>query len=426
MTKFHFDTNCVQGTYRPKPGEPRVLPIVQSTTFSYDDSDYVADLFDLKVDGSFYTRLGNPTSEAFEGKMNLLEGGSGALALSSGQSASMFSIINICQAGDHVISSSNIYGGTFNLFDVSLRKLGIDFTFVDPDSSAETILSCAKPNTKAIFGETIANPGMNVLDFMKFSSVAKKLDVPFIVDNTLATPYLCRPFEHGANIVIHSATKYTDGHATSLGGVLIDGGNFNWDNGKFPCLVEPDPSYHGLKYYETFGPAAYIVKARVQLLRDYGCTPSPFNAFMFHLGLETLHLRMERHSENAQRLAEFLSSHPCVEWVKYPGLKSSPYYELGQKYMPKGASGILSFGIKGGAKAGKELIKHLELVHLVVHLGDLRTSILHPASTTHRQLNEQQQIESGIYPEMIRVSVGIEDIEDILNDFDKALRAVLK
>ncbi|HYE69353.1 MAG TPA: PLP-dependent transferase [Anaerovoracaceae bacterium] len=426
MTKFHFDTNCVQGTYCPKSGEPRVLPIVQSTTFSYDDSDYVADLFDLKVGGSFYTRLGNPTTDAFEGKMNLLEGGSGALALSSGQSASMFSIINICQAGDHVISSSNIYGGTFNLFDVSLRKLGIDFTFVDPDSSADTILACAKPNTKAIFGETISNPGMNVLDFMKFSSVAKKLDIPFIVDNTLATPYLCRPFEHGANIVIHSATKYTDGHATSLGGVLIDGGNFNWDNGKFSCLVEPDPSYHGLKYFETFGPAAYIVKARVQLLRDYGCTPSPFNAFMFHLGLETLHLRMERHSENAQKLAEFLSDHPCVEWVKYPGLKSNPYYELGQKYMPKGASGILSFGIKGGAKAGKELIKHLELVHLVVHLGDLRTSILHPASTTHRQLNEQQQIDSGIYPEMIRVSVGIEDIEDIIHDFDKALRAVAK
>jgi O-acetylhomoserine (thiol)-lyase len=425
MTKYRFDTNCVQGTYRPKPGEPRVFPIVQSTTFSYDDSDYVADLFDLKADGSFYTRLGNPTADAFEGKMNLLEGGSGALALSSGQSASFFSIINICQAGDHVICSSNIYGGTFNLFDVSLRKLGIEFTFVDPDSSAETILACAKPNTKALFGETIANPGMNVLDFEKFSSIAKKLDVPFIVDNTLATPYLCRPFEHGANIVIHSTTKYTDGHATSVGGIVIDGGNFNWDNGKFPCLIEPDPSYHGLKYFEAFGPAAYIVKARVQLLRDYGCTPSPFNAFMFHLGLETLHLRMERHSENALRLAEFLSGHPCVEWVKYPGLKSSPYYELGKKYMPKGASGILSFGIKGGSEAGKKLIKHMELVHLVVHLGDLRTSILHPASTTHRQLSEQQQIEAGIMPEMIRVSVGIEDIEDIIADFDKALRAVV-
>ena len=426
MTEYNFNTNCVQGTYKPKPGEPRVLPIVQSTTFSYDDSDYVADLFDLKVGGSFYTRLGNPTADGFEGKMNLLEGGVGALALSSGQSASMFSIINICQAGDHVIASSNIYGGTFNLFDVSLRKLGIDFTFVDPDSSAEMILSCAKPNTKAIFGETIANPGMNVLNFEKFSSIAKQLDIPFIVDNTLATPYLCRPFEHGANIVIHSATKYTDGHATSVGGILIDGGNFNWDNGKFPGLVEPDDSYHGLKYVETFGPAAYIVKARVQLLRDYGCTPSPFNAFMFHLGLETLHLRMERHSENALKLAEFLSSHPCVEWVKYPGLKSDPYYDLAQKYMAKGASGILSFGIKGGAKAGKDLIKHLDLVHLVVHLGDLRTSILHPASTTHRQLNEQQQIESGIHPEMIRVSVGIEDIEDIINDFDKALRAAAK
>lgn len=426
MSKYHIDTNCVQGTYRPKPGEPRVLPIVQSTTFSYDDSDYVADLFDLKVSGSFYTRLGNPTSDAFEGKMNLLEGGVGALALSSGQSASMFAILNICQAGDHVLSSSNIYGGTFNLFDVSLRKLGIEFTFVDPDSSAETILACAKPNTKAIFGETIANPGMNVLDFVKFSSVAKQLDVPFIVDNTLATPYLCRPFEHGANIIIHSTTKYTDGHATSLGGILIDGGNFNWDNGKFPGLTEPDPSYHGLKYVEAVGPAAYITKARVQLLRDYGCTPSPFNSFMFHLGLETLHLRMERHSYNALKLAEFLSTHPCVEWVKYPGLKSDPYYELAQKYLPKGASGILSFGIKGGAKAGKDLIKYLDLVQLVVHLGDLRTSILHPGSTTHRQLNEQQQVESGILPEMIRVSVGIEDINDIITDFDKALRAASK
>jgi OAH/OAS sulfhydrylase len=426
MTKYRFDTNCVQGTYKPKPGEPRVLPIVQSTTFSYDDSDYVADLFDLKVGGSFYTRLGNPTADSFEGKMNLLEGGVGALALSSGQSASFFAIANICQAGDHVIASTNIYGGTFNLFDVSLRKLGIDFTFVDPDESEETILACAKPNTKAIFGETIANPGMNVLDFMKFSSVAKKLDIPFIVDNTLATPYLCRPFEHGANIVIHSTTKYTDGHATSVGGIVIDGGNFNWDNGKFPGLTEPDPSYHGLKYFEAMGPAAYITKARVQLLRDFGCTPSPFNAFMFHLGLETLHLRMERHSENALKLAEFFESHPCVEWVKYPGLKSDPYYELAQKYMPKGSSGILCFGIKGGAKAGKELIKHLDLVQLVVHLGDLRTSILHPASTTHRQLSEEQQIASGILPEMIRVSVGIEDIEDIIGDFDKALCAVAK
>ena len=426
MSNYRFNTNCVQGTYRPKAGEPRVLPIVQSTTFAYDDSDYVADLFDLKAEGAFYSRIGNPTSEGFEGKMNLLEGGVGALALSSGQSASFLAIINICQAGDHVISSTSIYGGTYNLFDVSLRRLGIDFTFVDPDADEEMILSCARPNTKAIFGETIANPGMNVLDFEKFSSVAKKLDVPFIVDNTLATPYLCRPFEHGANIVIHSATKYTDGHATSLGGVIIDGGNFNWDNGKFPGLTEPDPSYHGLKYFEAIGPAAYVTKARVQLLRDYGCTPSPFNSFLLHLGLETLHLRMERHSENALKLAEFLEDHPSVEWVKYPGLKSDPYYELAQKYMPEGASGILCFGVKGGAKAGKDLVKHLDLVRLVVHLGDLRTSILHPSSTTHRQMTEQQQIEAGIMPEMIRVSVGIEDIQDIIDDFDKALRAVVR
>ncbi|MDD4564307.1 MAG: PLP-dependent transferase [Eubacteriales bacterium] len=426
MTKYRMNTNCVQGTYNPKSGEPRVLPIVQSTTFSYDDPDYVADLFDLKADGSFYTRLGNPTSEAFEGKMNLLEGGVGALAVSSGQSACMFSILNICQAGDHVIASSSIYGGTFNLFDVSLRKLGIDFTFVDPDADKETILACARPNTKVLFGETIANPGMNILDFDKFSSIAKQLDVPFIVDNTLATPYLCRPFEHGADIIVHSTTKYTDGHATSLGGILIDGGSFNWNNGKFPGLTEPDPSYHGLEYVKIFGASAYIVKARTHLLRDYGCAPSPFNAFMFHLGLETLHLRMERHSENALKLAEFLQMHPCVNWVKYPGLKSDPYYELAKKYMPKGVSGILCFGIKGGSSAGKELIKYLDLVHMVVHLGDLRTSILHPASTTHRQLSEQQQIESGVLPEMIRVSVGIEDIDDIIEDFDKALRAVAK
>lgn len=424
MSNYQFNTNCVQGTYQPKAGEPRVLPIVQSTTFSFDDSDHVADLFDLKVGGSFYTRIGNPTMDAFEGKINLLEGGVGALALSSGQSAALFSIINICNAGDHVISSTSIYGGTFNLFDVSLRKLGIEFTFVDPGASWEEIVALAKPNTKAIFGETIANPGMIVLDFTKFAQAAKTLDIPFIVDNTLATPYLCQPFVHGANLIIHSSTKYIDGHATSLGGVIIDGGNFNWDNGKFPGLVDPDASYHGLKYVETFGPAAFIVKARVQLLRDYGCTMSPFNAFMFHMGLETLHLRMERHSENALKLAEFLSGHPHVEWVKYPGLKEDKNYALGQTYMPKGSSGILSFGIKGGAEAGKALVKHLKLAHLVVHLGDLRTSLLHPASTTHRQLNEQQQIEAGIYPEMIRISVGIEDIQDIIADFDQALRAV--
>lgn len=424
MHNYKFDTKCVQGTYKPKNSESRVIPIVQSTTFSYDDSDKMADLFDLKSDDPFYTRLGNPTTSHFEGKMALLEGGVGALAVSSGQSANFFAIINLCNAGDHIISSSKIYGGTFNLFDVSLRKLGIDFTFVDPDSTVEEIISCAKPNTKAIFGETLANPILSVLDFEKFSKAAKELDIPFIVDNTLATPYLCRPFEHGANIIIHSATKYTDGHATSVGGVIIDGGNYNWDNGKFPGLTEPDESYHGLRFTEAFGPAAYIAKARAQLIRDYGCCPSPFNSFLFHLGLETLHLRMERHSYNALKLAEFLENHPKVEWVKYPGLKSDPYYELAQKYLPKGQSGILSFGIKGGSRAGKDLVKHLDMVAMVIHLGDLRTSILHPASTTHRQLSEEQQIESGIRPEMIRVSVGIEDIDDIIKDFDKALKAV--
>jgi O-acetylhomoserine (thiol)-lyase len=356
MGTYQFNTQCVQGTYKPKNGEPRVLPIVQSTTFAFEDSDYVSDLFDLKVPGSFYTRLGNPTTGEFEGKMALLEGGVGALAASSGQSASFMAIVNICSAGDHLISSSAIYGGTHNLFDVSLRKLGIDVTFIDPDASLEEILSCSRPETKALFGETIANPGMSVLDFDKFSKAAKALDVPLIIDNTLATPYLCRPIEHGANIVIHSATKYTDGHATSVGGVIIDAGNFNWDNGKFSGLVDPDESYHGLKFVETFGAAAYIVKARVTLLRDFGCTVSPFNSFMFHLGLETLHLRMERHSENALKLAIFLESHPNVLWVSYPGLNSSPYFETAKKYMPKGCSGILTFGIKGGAKAGKDIV----------------------------------------------------------------------
>lgn len=424
MNRYSIDTQCVQGSYDPKSGEPRVVPIVQSTTFAYDDPGLMADLFDLKASGDFYTRLGNPTNGHLEGKMALLEGGVGALALASGQTASMFAILNICQAGDHVISSASIYGGTFNLFDVSLRKLGIDFTFLHPDVDTETIIAAARPNTKAVFGETLANPELTVLNFEKFAAAAKALDVPFIVDNTLATPYLCRPFEHGANIVLHSTTKYTDGHATSVGGVLIDGGNFNWDNGKFPGLTEPDPSYHDLRFLEAFGPAAYIVKARAQLLRDFGAVMSPFNAFLFHLGLETLHVRMQRHSENALALAEFLAAHPKVDWVKYPGLPGDPYHALAQKYLPKGQSGILSFGIKGGAEAGKALVRHLDLVRMVIHLGDLRTSILHPASTTHRQLSAEQKETAGIRPEMIRVSVGLEAIEDIVKDFDKALRAV--
>ncbi len=424
--KYQIETQCVQGTYQPGSGEPRVLPIVQSTTYKYEDSDVVAGLFDLTVDGHMYSRISNPTVSELEGKIALLEGGIGALAVSSGQSASMLSILNICREGDHVISSSTIYGGTFNLFNVSLRKLGIDVTFVNPEDSDEEILKAAKPNTKAIFGETIGNPGLSILDFEKFAKVAKKLDVPFIVDNTIATPYLCKPFELGANIIIHSTTKYTDGHATSVGGVIIDGGNFDWDNDKFPELVEPDESYHGIRYVEQFKESAYIVKARVQLLRDFGSAMSPFNAFLFNLGLETLHLRMERHSENALRLAEFLQNHGSVNWVNYPMLSNSKEYKRAQKYLPKGASGILTFGIKGGAESGKKLAKYLKLTSLVVHLGDARTSVLHPASTTHRQLSEAEQIASGVAPDLVRVSVGIENIQDIIEDFDQALKAVAK
>jgi O-acetylhomoserine (thiol)-lyase len=418
------ETICVQGSYRPKSGEARVLPIVQSTTFYYDDPDVMADLFDLKSDGPFYTRLGNPTSSQFEGKINLLEGGVGALAVSSGQSASLFAILNICQSGDHVLASGKLYGGTFNLFNVSLRRLGIEFSFIDPDADLNTIMAEARPNTRLIFAETLANPVLSVLDFEKFSAAAEQLGVPLMIDNTLATPCLCRPIDHGAHIIIHSATKYIDGHATSVGGVLIDSGLFDWTKGHYPELTEPDDSYHGLRFTEAFGPAAFIARARACLLRDYGCTPSPFNSFLFHLGLETLHLRMERHSTNALKLAEFLNDHPAVDWVRYPGLPGDPAYELAKKYLPNGQSGILSFGIKGGAAAGRDLARHLELVASVIHLGDLRTSILHPASTTHRQLTETQQIECGISPEMIRVSTGLEHIDDIINDFDKALRSV--
>lgn len=422
MNKYSIETQCVQGTYKPKSGEPRVLPIVQSTTYQYYDSDDVADLFDLKSAEHMYSRISNPTVAEFENKMALLEGGVAAVAASSGQAATTLAFLNICSAGDHILAASTIYGGTYNLLGVTLKKLGIEVTFVDPGASYEEILAAGKATTKAVFGETIGNPGLNVLDFEKFSKVAKALDVPFLVDNTLATAILCRPFEHGADIVIHSATKYTDGHATSLGGVVIDGGTFNWANGKFPELVEEDPSYHGISYVRDFGAAAYAVKARVQLLRDFGMTLSPFSAFLFHLGLETLHLRMERHCENALKLAQFLKGHPGVGWVSYPFLEDHPTYETAKKYL-KGGSGILTFGIKGGAEAGKELVKHLELTALVVHLGDLRTSILHPASTTHRQMTEEQQIAAGVRPDLIRVSVGLENINDITADFDRAITA---
>ena len=418
---WKLETLAIQGGYEPKAGEARIVPIIQSTTFKYDDADYVAKLFDLEVPGFFYTRLGNPTADAFEKKIAQMEGGVAALATSSGQAAITLAMLNICQAGQHIVSASTLYGGTYNLFSSTLPKLGIEVTFVNPDAPAEEIAAAFRPTTRALYAETIGNPGMNVLDFEKFASVAKAQQVPLVIDNTMATPYLCRPFELGASIVVHSATKYIDGHATSVGGVIVDGGTFNWDNGKFPELVEPDASYHGMQYVKTFGPAAYIIKARVQLMRDLGATVAPMNAFLFNLGLHTLPLRMQRHSENALALARHLEAHPAVSWACYPGLASHSSHGRAQKYLPKGASGVLTFGIKGGAAAGKKFMEACKLIALVVHVGDARSCVLHPASTTHRQLTEEQQLSSGVSPDLIRLSVGIEHIDDLIADVDQAL-----
>ncbi|NFK70587.1 O-acetylhomoserine aminocarboxypropyltransferase/cysteine synthase [Clostridium botulinum] len=424
IKNWNTETICIQGGYTPKSGEPRILPIIQSTTYKYDDPDKVANLFDLKEEGHMYTRISNPTVAAFEEKIAQLEGGVGAVAVSSGQSATTLAVLNICSAGDHILASSNLYGGTFTLISSTLKKLGIETTFVSPEASEEEILKLAKDNTKMVLGETIGNPSVNILDFHKFSNVAKKIEVPFLVDNTLMTPYLCKPFEYGANIVIHSATKYIDGHATSVGGVVIDGGNFNWRNGRFPSLVDKDPTYHGISYTEEFKNLAYITKLRVNLLRDLGTCLSPFNAFLFNLGLETLHLRMERHNENALKLAQFLQEHDKITWVKYPLLKGDKSYENAKKYLNSGASGMLTFGIKGGTDQAKEFIKSLKLASLVIHIGDARTSVLHPSSTTHRQLSYEEQIASGVTEDLIRVSVGIEYIGDIIKDFKKALSKI--
>lgn len=414
-------TICVQGGYTPKNGEPRVLPLYQSTTYKYDAPEDLAALFNLEAEGYIYTRIGNPTLTAFEQKVSQLEGGVGAVATSSGQAAIMLAVLNICEAGDHILCSSAVYGGTYNLFAVSLRKLGISVTFFDPNLEAELIAKLARDNTKLIFAETLANPGMNVLNFEEFSKAANSIGVPLIVDNTLATPYLCKPFDHGAHIVVHSTTKYIDGHASSLGGIVVDGGNFDWTNGKYPELVNPDPSYKGVKYVDTFGPAAYIVKARVQLLRDYGNCMSPFNAYISNIGLETLHLRMERHSKNALEIAKWLEKNANVSWVNYPGLESSDQYGLAQRYLPKGASGVLTFGVKGGFEEAKRFIKSLKLAALVTHVADARTCVIHPASTTHSQLTEEQQQQAGVTQDLIRLSVGIEDVEDLLADLDQAL-----
>ncbi|MEF7658404.1 bifunctional O-acetylhomoserine aminocarboxypropyltransferase/cysteine synthase [Bacillus thuringiensis] len=414
-------TICVQGGYTPKNGEPRVLPLYQSTTYKYDTSDDLAALFNLEAEGYIYTRIGNPTLAAFEQKLAELEGGVGAVATASGQAAIMLAVLNICSSGDHLLCSSTVYGGTFNLFGVSLRKLGIDVTFFNPNLTADEIVALANDKTKLVYAESLGNPAMNVLNFKEFSDAAKELEVPFIVDNTLATPYLCQAFEHGANIIVHSTTKYIDGHASSLGGIVIDGGNFDWKNGKYPELVEPDPSYHGVSYVQNFGAAAYIVKARVQLLRDYGNCMSPFNAYISNIGLETLHLRMERHSENALAVAKWLANHERIEWVNYPGLDSNENYSLAQKYLKKGASGVLTFGIKGGLEAAKEFIANVKLATLVTHVADARTCVIHPASTTHRQLSAEDQRLAGVTSDLIRLSVGIEDVSDIIADLEVAL-----
>lgn len=421
MSKYKLETLCVQSQEPFYEGEPRVYPLVQSTTYNYKNPDFVAALFDLEEEGHMYSRISNPTVSAFENKMAILEGGVGAVATSSGQAATTMTVLNICNTGDHIVALSTLYGGTFSLLSSSLKKIGIETTFVKPDASIEEIEKCFNHNTKMFFTETIGNPGMNVLDFDKVSFVAKKMNVPLVVDNTIATPYLCRPIEHGANIVIHSTTKYIDGQGTCVGGVVIDCGNFNWDNGKFPDLVEPDPSYHGLSYLETFKEAAFIAKARTHILRDYGSTMSAFNAFIYNRGLETLHVRMDRHCENALKVARFLEKHDKVLWVNYPGLESNDTYGQAKKYLPKGGSGMILFGIKGGAEGGKELTRNLDFIKNAIHLGDARTCLLHPASTTHRQLSEEAQIKAGVLPEAIRINIGIENVDDIIKDLDQAL-----
>lgn len=421
VKKYGLGTIAVQGSYSADETGSRTIPIHQTASYDLRDADRAANLFGLKEFGNIYTRLNNPTNTSFEEKLNLLEGGVGALSTASGQAAISLAILNICQAGDHILAASTLYGGTYTLFAYTFNKLGIDVTFVDPEAPLEALKEKVQDNTKVVYAETIGNPGLNVLDFDKFSALSKFAGAPFIVDNTFATPYLLRPFEHGVDIVVYSATKYIGGHGNSIGGAIIDSGHFKWTGDKYPGLVEPDPSYHGLKYTETFGALAYIIKARVQLIRDIGATLSPFNSFLLHTGLETLHLRVQRHSDNALELAKYLQAHEEVEWVSYPGLEDHPSYERAQKYLPKGASGVLTFGVKGGREAGKAFINNVELATLVPNIGDTRTLVIHPASTTHSQLSEKEQEASGVRPDLIRVSVGIEDIEDIKADFDQAL-----
>lgn len=416
-------TLCVQGGWKPKKGESRVVPICQSTTFKYETSEQMARLFDLEEAGYFYTRLQNPTCDVVAAKIAALEGGVAGMLTSSGQAASFFAVLNLCSAGDHIVSSATIYGGTYNLFAVTMKKMGIEVTFIDQDASEEEIGQAFRSNTKALFGETISNPGVEVLDIEKFARIAHSHGVPLIVDNTFATPVNCRPFEWGADIVTHSTTKYMDGHATSVGGAIVDSGNFDWEAyaDKFPGLTQPDPSYHGLTYTKAFGKNAYITKAVVQLMRDLGSSPAPMNAFLLNLGLETLHLRVQRHCQNAQRVAEFLAANDKVAWVNYPGLPGNKYHELAGKYLPDGSCGVIAFGLKGGRDESIRFMDSLKLTAIVTHVADARTSVLHPASHTHRQLSDEQLREAGVAPDLIRLSVGIEDVEDILDDIRQAL-----
>ncbi len=420
------ETKCIEGGYTPKNGEPRLIPIIQSTTFKYDTSEDMGKLFDLEASGYFYTRLQNPTNDLVAAKIAELEGGTAAMLTGSGQAASFFSVFNLAGCGDHVVVSSSIYGGTFNLFNVTMRKMGIEFTFVDPECSDEELEAAFKDNTKCVFGETIANPALIVLDIERFAKAAHAHGVPLIVDNTFATPINCRPFEWGADIVVHSTTKYMDGHDASVGGVIVDSGKFDWmaHKDKFPGLCTPDDSYHGITYAEKFGNAgAYITKATAQLMRDLGSIQAPMNAYLLNLGLESLAVRVQRHCENATKVAKFLSENPKVEYVTYPGLEGDKYYERAKKYLPNGTCGVISFGIKGGRKAAEEFMKHLKLAIIATHVADAHTCVLHPASSTHRQLTDEELMAGGVRPDMVRLSVGIENADDIIEDLKQALES---
>ena len=421
------ETKCIQAGYEPKNGESRMIPIIQSTTFKYDSSEEMGKLFDLEAEGYFYTRLQNPTNDMVAAKICALEGGSAAMLTSSGQAASFFSVFNIAQNGDHVIASSAIYGGTYNLFNVTMRKMGIDFTFVDPNCSDEKLESAFQENTKCVFGETIANPSLVVFDIERFAKKAHEHGVPLIIDNTFATPINCNPIEWGADIVTHSTTKYMDGHDTAVGGCIVDSGNFDWmaHADKFPGLTTPDESYHGITYAERFGKeGAYITKATAQLMRDLGSIQAPQNAFYLNLGLESLAVRMPRHCENAQKVAEFLDQHDQITWVNYPGLEKNPYHKLAKKYMPNGTCGVVSFGVKGGRKAAEKFMAQLKVAMIATHVADAHTCVLHPASSTHRQLTDEELIAGGVSPDLIRLSVGLENVDDIIEDLEQALNAI--